>query len=169
MREKSPARPTGTRRWLVSVLLLVALVVGGGIGAWLFSAHQGEQTGVGPVGPACPSPARDVAWPSPPTQVVRYNPPSSAPAPVTLRPSGTLEVDLFGSWTWQLRTPTVEPTLSLETPAGYKDAVGASCVWRFTARQVGTEQLQFFGNGMCQGTEKACVAAFVTLTVTVAK
>lgn len=162
MRATTPRARVGKRFWLVTLLL--ALLVGAGIGAWVVSAHQPERTASGP---ACPSPARAVTWPAPPTQTVSYNPPATTPAPVTLGPSETLEVDLLGRWTWQLRTTTVGPTLSLETPAGYVDAGGASCVWRFAARQVGTERLRFFGNGMCPGTEATCVAAFLTLTVTV--
>jgi hypothetical protein len=166
MKETTPTPRAGVRPWLVAILLLLALVVGGAIGAVL--AQTPQLPPYQPAsGPACPSAARHVTWPSPPTLVVRFNPPSSAPAPVILRPSQTLEIDLYGHWTWQLRTPQVAPTLAVEAPAGYLDDFVQSCVWRFTAQQAGDEQLQFFGNGMCQGATATCVAAFFTLRVTV--
>jgi hypothetical protein len=118
-------------------------------------------------GPNCPSSAQNVTWPAQPAQVVRYNPPSSNPPPVILQPSQTLEIDLYGPWSWQLRNQDVSPTLKQETPAGYADTLGESCVWHFTAQQPGSELLDFFGNGMCQGTAATCVGAFFKLTVTV--
>ena len=164
MQETTTSHRTGVRPWLLFILLLLALVVGGGGGAWLVLAHQPSQS-VG--GPACPSSAQNVTWPSPPTQVVRSHFPSTAPTSLTLQPSQTLEIDLSGPLSWRLYSPDVSPTLTLEAPGGYLDAIGQSCVWRFTARQAGREQLQFLGNGRCQGTTETCVTGFFNLTVTV--
>lgn len=163
-RDPAPLLPFWRRTgWIMAALMLLAFVVGAGVGAWLVPTHQPTSSAGSP---ACPSSARNVTWPSPPMQVVSYNPPSSELAPVTLQPSQTLEVDLFGPWIWQLRTPDVSPTLALETPAGYLS--GQVCVWRFTAQQVGREQVLFTGGGMCHGTAETCVAFRFTLTVTVA-
>ncbi len=165
MQETTTSYRTGVRPWLVSILLLLALVGGGGAGAWLVQTHQPSQSAGGP---ACPSSAQNVTWPSRPTQVVRYNPPSTAPAPLILQPSQTLELDLFGPWIWRQDSPAVSPTLTLEAPAGYLDAGGQDCVWHFTARQVGREPLHFSGKGMCQGTAETCMVFDFNLAVTVA-
>ncbi len=143
MRETTTSHRDRVHPWLVSLLLLLALVVGGAGGALLMQARQPSPVAVGPT---CPSSASNVTRPSPPTQVVCYNPPSIAPTTLTLQPTQTLEIALYGPWTWQLRTQAVAPALTLETPAGYLDALGESCVWRFTAQQVGAVRLQFLGN-----------------------
>lgn len=162
-RDPAPSLPFWRRTgWIMVALLLLAFVGGAGGGAWFVTSHQPTSSAESP---ACPSSAQNVTWPSPPTQVVSFNPPSSELAPVTLQPSQTLELDLYGPWIWQLLTPEVSPTLALETPAGY--AFGTSCVWRFTAQQVGSEQLVFNGGGMCHGTTQSCAAFRFTLTVTV--
>jgi len=148
------------RQWRGGMILLLALPL------LTLLAGCEQQTTQHP-SPACPSSAQNVTWPAPATQVISYNPPSTAPAPVTLQVSQTLEVDLYGPWTWQLRSLDSPSILTVGTPAGYLDALGQSCVWRFTAQQAGAEQLRFFGNGMCQGTAASCVGAFFNLGITV--
>jgi hypothetical protein len=164
MRDSAGSHPAGVRPWVVIILLVVAFMVGTGVGA-LYAQHQ--VSGTSEEGPACPSAAKNVSWPAPATQVVRYKPSFSATAPVTLQPSETLEVHLFGPWFWDLRTTDGAATLSMGTPAGYVDPTDGGCAWRFTAEQVGAVELQFFGNGMCKVPFATCVATRFNLMVTV--
>ena len=165
MREQAPPRRAWLRRhWLGSAALLVALVLVVGAGVLVGLTHRSSfphPTG----GIECPLPRQTVTWPSPPTQVVT-DAPTSTPITVTLQVAQTLEVDVSGSAFWQLSSRSVpSPVLTLETPAGYLDASGTRCVWRFSAQQAGIVPLEFLGNEFCPS--GSCVQAIFTLTVTV--
>ena len=158
-------RPKWRYRFLTTAVLLVALMIAGEVGALLARTYY--TTPPPTLGPACPSSAQAASWPSPATQEVRYNPPSTEPGPVMVQVGQTLEVQLYGPWSWQLSSPDGSQPLALATPAGYKDAASQDCVWRFTAQQPGVEQLEILGNGMCRGTTASCVGYFFKLEVIV--
>lgn len=168
MREQIPPRrepAPSLRTWLLrhsimASLMLVALLIGVGVlvGFAYRSPHPAK-------GPACPLPMQTVTWPSPPTQVVNYSP-TSTPVPVALQVPETLEVDLPLSFQLSSRS-MYAPVLTLQTPAGYLDASGTRCVWRFTAQQAGVVPLEFLGTGGCPVPAASCAVASFQMTVTV--
>jgi len=85
---------------------------------------------------------------------------AQSPANVVLKPSNSsttvnahqgdvIEIQLPFGQLWNGPT-TSQGVLQLQSPAGYASQTANSCVWRFTAQETGTTQLNFYGKAMCK-------------------
>jgi hypothetical protein len=95
----------------------------------------------------CPQATQVVQWPSPPALIVTS---ANASKGVTVHVGQSLEVALPFGQRRSLGLSAGSPELLLNTPAGYGDASLKSCVWRFTAEQVGQATLNFTFAPICQ-------------------
>ena len=95
----------------------------------------------------CPLATEVVQWPSPPTIMITS---AHATRGASLQVGQTLEVALAFGQHWSLGRGGGQPMLLLNTPAGYGDAGLKSCIWRFTAEQVGQAALNFTFAPICQ-------------------
>jgi hypothetical protein len=67
---------------------------------------------------------------------------------VTAHQGDVIEIQLPFGQVWHGPT-TSQGALQLQTPYGYVSQTENSCIWRFTAKGVGTTQLNFFGRAIC--------------------
>ncbi|MGO8949706.1 MAG: hypothetical protein ACLQUY_19045 [Ktedonobacterales bacterium] len=95
----------------------------------------------------CPLATQAVQWPSPPTVIVTS---ATASKGATVQVGQTVEIALAFGHRWSLMPAAGQPELVLNTPAGYGDASLKSCVWRFTAQDVGQTTLKFTFAAICQ-------------------
>ena len=94
----------------------------------------------------CPS---DVVVTAPQTAAnvtVKFNQVNST---VTAHNGDVIEIDLPFGRTWG--GPTVsQGVLELQPPAGYASKTTNMCIWRFTAKGVGSTQLNFTARALCK-------------------
>ena len=95
----------------------------------------------------CPQATQVVQWPSPPAVIVTS---ADASKGATVQVGQTFEIALPFGQRRSLEPGGGQPILLLNTPAGYGDASLKSCVWRFTAEQVGQVTLNFTFAPICQ-------------------
>ena len=95
----------------------------------------------------CPMATQVINWPSPPTVIITS---ADASKGAIVHVGQTLEVALPFGQRRSLGPGGGAPILLLNTPAGYGDASLKSCVWRFTAEQVGQATLTFTFAPICQ-------------------
>jgi hypothetical protein len=93
----------------------------------------------------CPGTVMTTA-PAPAKIVLKQSDSSST---VTAHVGDVVEIDLPFGQTWTGPT-TSQGELQLQTPAGYALTASKVCVWRFTAQNAGTTQVDFFGKAICQ-------------------
>lgn len=100
---------------------------------------------------------------TPPANIVLNQ--SNGSSTVTAHVGDVVEIDLpFGQkWTGPMVS---QGQLQLQTPAGFTLATSKTCVWRFTAQSLGTTQLNFYGQAICQPGQ-ACPMYVMRLSYTV--
>src|SRR5579871_6938708 len=126
------------------VLLVFVLAACGYNGGGSTNTGSGSTTGTTPTASAsaygCPGTVMTTA-PAPANIVLK---PSNSNTTVTAHVGEVVEIELpFGqTWTGPM---TSQGGLQLQGPAGSAVTASKVCVWRFTAQDTGTTQVEFYG------------------------
>jgi hypothetical protein len=142
------------------------------------SAGQTPTVGVTPTTPAssptkvagsgsgtaegCPSQTTVNTTPAPASVVI-----TTRTAQATAHPGDVVEIRLPFGQKWS-NPRTTQTSLTMQQPSGYASQQDKACVWRFTAKSAGTEQLAFTQQPICKpGMACPMHIAIITFTVTV--
>ncbi len=93
----------------------------------------------------CPSSQKDVTWPTPPAAVVT----SQTQGTTTIKVGQSLEIALAYGSRWALASGDTGGPFTLDSPAGYPDDQLNACLWHFTAKTAGSQEVTFTRSALC--------------------
>jgi hypothetical protein len=110
----------------------------------------------------CPGPVESITWPGRPAAIV-----TPAQGAATVKVGQTLELRLPFGHQWSLGAAMLNGTFTLDSPAGYADLPTRTCIWHFTAKQAGSQDLPIVMAPICQP-HAECPQATVAYDITIA-
>jgi hypothetical protein len=109
----------------------------------------------------CPGPAQSVEWPAPPAAIVTH-----AQSTTAVKVGQALEVRLPFGHHWSMAASALNGTFTLDAPAGYADAQSQTCIWHFTAKRAGTQDLSYAMAPICAPHTKCPQTIIIAFDIT---